>query len=590
VAGLVVVGVALGLLPVAFALCTSAMIGAVPGAVAEGGDGPAWERLVVLFLLSCAAFATQQVMAPVQAALGELMARRVDSGVNRRLMAASLRPSGLGPLEDAELLDELNEAGRELEYGYQTPGTACSGLFALVSRYIQLVGFVVAIAVILSWPAAVTTAVIALMFRHGQRNGLREYSAVFRTLAADRRKSDYLRRVAVEAPAAKEIRVFGLVRWLTRRYEEAYLAWTGPVWSERRRIYLRPYVRYTVAALVLGPPVLLLAVRGAAAGDLSLGGLALVVQAFLAVVRLGDFYPDSDMQTQFGLNSYTSLVAFEKGAARFSGREGREAGGSECLEGDIRFDGVHFSYPGGREVFSGLDLTIRQQRSTAIVGLNGSGKTTLVKLLARLHEPDAGAVRVAGTDLRSVPVDAWRGRMNVVFQDYLRYEVSAAENIGYGAVEHLDDREGIVDAARAAGIAQVLEDLPRGYDTPLSSGLSGGTDLSGGQWQRVAIARALFAASHGSSVLVLDEPTASLDVRAEAKFHEEFVRLAAGRTMVLLSHRFSTVRHADRIVVLGGGRVLEQGTHDELMSADGRYAQMFRYQAERFTEEAEGRE
>jgi ATP-binding cassette subfamily B protein len=253
--------------------------------------------------------------------------------------------------------------------------------------------------------------------------------------------------------------------------------------------------------------------------------------------------------------------------------------------GSIHFDNVSFQYPGQqRLIFDGLDLTIPMGRCTALVGVNGAGKTTLVKLLARLYEPTAGAIRLNGVDIRSYPVDAWRATLAVIFQDFARYEVSAADNVAFGAVAHSEDRSGIRAAIEAVGLHDMLEALPRGIDTPLARHLSDGADLSGGQWQRVALARALFAFRHGCSILVLDEPTASLDVRAEARFFGEFTESARGATTLLISHRFSTVRQADLIVVLENGRVSELGSHEELLSSDGRYAHLFRLQADRFAD------
>ncbi len=232
-----------------------------------------------------------------------------------------------------------------------------------------------------------------------------------------------------------------------------------------------------------------------------------------------------------------------------------------------------------------LELTLAAGRCTAIVGLNGAGKTTLVKLLARLYEPTAGRLLVDGQDVRSFAVDDWRRRIGVIFQDFNRYELSAAENIGWGSIELAGDRDRVREAARKAGVLATLDALPRGLDTPLSRQYQGGADLSGGQWQRVAIARALFALESGAGILVLDEPTAALDVRAEVAFFDRFVELTRGVTSVLISHRFSSVRNADRIVVLEGGRVIEAGTHDELLELGGRYAELFRLQAERFLED-----
>jgi ATP-binding cassette subfamily B protein len=219
------------------------------------------------------------------------------------------------------------------------------------------------------------------------------------------------------------------------------------------------------------------------------------------------------------------------------------------------------------------------------VGVNGAGKTTLVKLLTRLYTPDRGRITVDGRDIRELDLDAWRSCFGIVFQDFNRYEAAAADNIGLGAVAHRTDVAGIRRAAATAGILPTLEGLPRGIDTPLVRHLTDGVDLSGGQWQRIAIARALFALDRGASVLVLDEPTASLDVRAEARFFDEFVGLTQGVTSLLISHRFSTVRHADTIVVLDGGAVVERGSHQELLAAGDRYATLFRLQAQRFTDD-----
>ncbi len=229
-----------------------------------------------------------------------------------------------------------------------------------------------------------------------------------------------------------------------------------------------------------------------------------------------------------------------------------------------------------------LDLTVEAGRSLAIVGLNGAGKTTLVKLLARLYEPQSGRILVDGRELREYPVRAWRRRLAAIFQDFVHYELPVRDNVGFGAVELLHDDERIRGALARAGALDLVEALPQGLETTLSREEAGGAELSGGEWQRVAIARALLAVDGGAGVLVLDEPTANLDVRAEAAFFDRFLELTRGLTTILISHRFSTVRRADRIVVLDDGRVVEVGTHAELLAARGRYAELFHLQAERF--------
>jgi ATP-binding cassette subfamily B protein len=249
----------------------------------------------------------------------------------------------------------------------------------------------------------------------------------------------------------------------------------------------------------------------------------------------------------------------------------------------VALAGVGFRYPCGRPaVLDGLDLVLPAGRCTAVVGVNGAGKTTLVKLLTRLYEPTAGRITVDGTDLRALPVDGWRRQVSVVFQDFVRYELTAAENIACGAVHLPPDRDAVRAAAARAGVLDVLERLPRGLDTVLSRAHRGGAELSGGQWQRVAIARSLYALDAGARLLILDEPTAALDVRAEAAFFDSFVALTRGVTSVLISHRFSSVRRADRVAVLDGGRVVELGGHAELLASEGHYARLFRLQAERF--------
>jgi ATP-binding cassette subfamily B protein len=259
------------------------------------------------------------------------------------------------------------------------------------------------------------------------------------------------------------------------------------------------------------------------------------------------------------------------------------AGGAGVPSDEIRFEGVAFSYPGGTtKVLDELDLVIPAGRSLAIVGVNGAGKSTLIKLLCRSYEPTAGRITVDGIDLASLDAVEWRHRLAPVFQDSTRFELPAYANVGFGRVDAAEDREGIEAAAVDAGIAGPVEALPLGWDTPLSTAYAGGADLSGGEWQKVGLARALFAVRHGASVLILDEPAAHLDARAEAELYERFLALTEGLTTIVISHRFSTVRRADSIVVLDGGRVVEQGAHDALMAQGGAYAEMFTLQAARF--------
>src|SRR5665811_1800179 len=291
------------------------------------------------------------------------------------------------------------------------------------------------------------------------------------------------------------------------------------------------------------------------------------------------YYIESDVPTQYGMLAAAAklrlerLVAAPAEPAEPQGPRGPrepQAGGAgraptptpvaaSLPRERLLLSGLRFGYPGSSQlVLDGLDLELPAGRSTAVVGVNGAGKTTLVKLLTRLYEPTEGRISADGLDIAGLDPVLWRRQVSVIFQDFVRY------------------------AAAMAGILDAFDHLPDGLDTPLSRAYPGGVDLSGGQWQRIAIARSLYALQAGAKVLVLDEPTAALDVRAEVAFFDRFVELTRGVTSLLISHRFSSVRRADRIVVIDGGRVVEQGSHDELMATDGHYARLFRLQAERF--------
>jgi ABC-type multidrug transport system fused ATPase/permease subunit len=245
---------------------------------------------------------------------------------------------------------------------------------------------------------------------------------------------------------------------------------------------------------------------------------------------------------------------------------------------EIRFRNVNFAYPGTTDpVLVGFDLTIPAGTSLAIVGQNGAGKTTLAKLLCRLYDPNEGAIEIDGVDLREIDIDAWRQRVTAVFQDFTKFELPLRDNVSPAGAPD----EAIEQALMQAGAAHLAS-----LDTVLARGYQNGTDLSGGQWQRIALARALCAVKLGAGVVLLDEPTAQLDVRGESEIFDRILRATDHATTILISHRFSTVRHADRICVLEHGRVVELGTHDELIALGGRYRTMFELQASRFGESA----
>ncbi|MFJ6805569.1 ABC transporter ATP-binding protein [Streptomyces anulatus] len=589
-----VVNIVLGLLPLVFIVAMSVLMQRLPDAMGEGLGS-----VGVPLALAAAALVGQQLLAPYRTHVHEVVVRRVDGRCVQRVMGAALRDAPIGMLEDAETLDLLGQARSAFEKQSRTPGDAAAGLLALVSRYAQLTGSCVLVAIALGPWAGVVVAVTALVTRFGQRGSLGRFAKLFGSLSGRWRRMDYIRRTASGKETAKEIRVFGLSGWFRDRHDQEIHGYLRPLWEGRRRLLFLPFVALSAVGLAGGALALLLLAGRTADNSLSVLELAIAVQGILIPLRFGVYFPESDVQTQYGMYSAEAAEKFERLAERpeYRSRDPRSRrvertdapGNDVVLKESVRFEDVVFRYDSGvHAVIDHLDLEIEAGRSTAVVGLNGAGKSTLVKLLTRLHDPESGTVRVDGTDLKAVDPEAWRRSFAVIFQDYNRYELSVAENIRMGAPDADDSPETLRAMERAvdrAGARPVLDALADGWDTVLSSQYRGGRDLSGGQWQRIALARALFAVEKGARVLVLDEPTAQLDVRAEVEFFDRFLGLTEGLTSVIISHRFSTVRRADRIVVLEDGKVAEQGTHEELLALGGRYHELFHLQASRFEDD-----
>ncbi|MFJ9951766.1 ABC transporter ATP-binding protein [Kitasatospora sp. NPDC091207] len=585
----VLVHLVVGLLPIAFIAWTSRVIAEIPAAAAAGGTaGAAWEKVASALGIAVGAFVLQQLLTPFQTVISEVVTRRVDGACIGRLMDGALNDLPAAELERQDVLDLLSDARSAFDRARPTPGDAAAGALALVARYAQLAGAAVMVTVTLGIAPGVMVAVTALVIRFGQRGSLGRFATLLGSLAGPRRRVGYLRRAAGGPELAKETRMLGLLPWLLGRHEQEARDYLEPLWTGRRRLLFWPFVGLAVVGLLGGGAALVVLARSGADGTLSLLQLSVALQAVLIPMRFGVYFPESDVQTQYGLAAYDSLVRFEALArARVpvprTALDGPAAEGPPAVDGPIRFEGVAFRYQeDGPDVLRGLELELLPGRSTAIVGLNGSGKTTLVKLLAGLHQPTGGRITAAGTDLAGLSAADWQRRIAVIFQDFTRYQLTAAENIGMGRPELLGDRAALLAAAERAGAAEIVERLPKGLDTVLSTQYEGGSDLSGGQWQRIALSRALLAVDAGASLLILDEPTAQLDVRAEAAFFDRFLEMTEGITSVIIAHRFSSVRRADRIVVLADGGVVESGTHEELMELDGRYAELFRIQAERF--------
>jgi ATP-binding cassette subfamily B protein len=549
--------------------------GALVGAVEAGRSAvPALAAVGAVFLL-------ERLLGPVDALATGALARRVDERLTERLMASVAGPPGLAHVEDPKVLDAVAKAQGALQG--TNPAWA---VYALRGVWAQRLQGVLSLAIVFSWRwwAALAIAVTCGFGFAISRWQYQHVTLVMHGRTEKLRRVHYLRRLALTEEMAKETRVFGLAGWLVDRYRTRWLAVMRDIWSKRQEGWLAAVGGF---ALIGGVEILVLTalVRD---GGVSTGRAVVVAGAVLASAVLGMFH-GGHRQLVEALEGMGELEALERAArASAGGVVGGTASAEALPRREIRFEGVGFTYPGReRPLFQSLDLAIEAGRSLAIVGENGAGKTTLVKLLARLYDPQAGRITVDGQDLREIAPGSWHRRVAAIFQDFVQFELTAYDNVAFGALARTGDRAAVAQAAERAGAERVVQRLTDGWQTPLSRQLKGGAQLSGGEWQRLALARALFAVNAGAGVLVLDEPTASLDVRGEAEVYEKFLELTRGVTTIVISHRFSTVRRADRIVVLEGGRVIEDGTHDELVRAGGRYATMYALQAARF-EEAPG--
>ena len=526
-------------------------------------------RLALLLLAELSLAVLTDVLGRVVSLADALLAERFTNVSSIRLMqhAATL---DLEDFEDSELQDKLDRARR------QTAGrtTLISQMFGRAQDLVTVASFAAGLAAYAPWLIALLLLALVPAFLGEAHFNAQDYALSF-ARTAERRELDYVRQTGASTETAKEVKIFGLNDFLIERYRQLSLA----MQAENRRLAVRRAgwggafaalgtVGYTIAYAYLAWRTL--------SGGFSIGDLTFLAGSFLRLRGLleGLLTGFSNLASQ-ALYLDDLFSFFEVEPEIHSPAHPRPFPATISI--GFVFEGVGFRYPGAeRWAVRNLSFTLHPGETLALVGENGAGKTTLVKLLARLYDPDEGRILLDGHDIREYDLDALRGNMGVIFQDFVRYYMTAADNIAVGRIEARADQRRVEAAARRGLADDVIRRLPRQYEQMIGRRFRSGVELSGGEWQKIAIARAYM---RDAPLLILDEPTAALDARSEFEVFQRFKELSAGRTAVLISHRFSSVRMADRILVMAGGEIEASGTHEALLAQRGRYAELFELQA-----------
>jgi len=538
-------------------------------AAAHAGRTPDWWHLATLVGLELGIAVVGEGLARLSSLLESLLGDLFANRLSVRLMehAATL---DLAQFEDAEIYDHLERARR------QTTGRI--GLFTLLlgtaQDLITLVSLAGVLLVQLPWLLLLLTIAVLPAFLGEAHFASLGYSLLF-SWTPERRLLDYLRYMGASDESAKEVKLFGLSKFLVGRYADL----SDKFYQENKKLAVRRNIVSTLLVTLgtlgyYGAYVVI--IYRTVLGVFSIGTLTFLAGSFRqsrdliqrVLLALSQIYEQSlylsDLFTFFDVRP---TVVSQPGARAVP----------RPIRTGFQFENVGFRYPGSqRWAVRHLSFTFEPHERIALVGENGAGKTTLVKLLARLYDPDEGRILLDGVDLRDYDLDSLRKNIGIIFQDFVRYDFILRENIGVSQVEALDDDARIREAARRSLADSVAQRVPQGFDQMLGRRFDNGVELSGGEWQKVALARAYM---RDAQVLILDEPTAALDARAEYEVFLRFAELTKGRMAVLISHRFSTVRMADRILVLKGGELVDDGTHEELLARGGLYAELFSLQA-----------
>ncbi len=527
------------------------------------------DRLLGLVALELGLAVLSDVLGRIVALLDSLLGELVTNASSVALMehAATL---DLEDFEDSELQDQLDRARR------QTTGrmTLMGQLFGQAQDIVTIVSFAAGLVVYAPWLILLLAIALVPAFLGEAYFNAQSYSLSYMR-TPERRQLDYVRQTGASVETAKEVKIFGLNAFLIDRYRRL----AGDFYQDNRRLALRR-AGWGGTLTALGTLGYYAAyawlIWRTLAGQFTIGDLTFLAGSFRRLRTLLEGLLTGFSQTAGQALYLDDLFSFFEIVPEISSPKDPRPFPVPIRQGFV-FEDVGFIYPGAeRWAVRHLSFTLHAGEVLALVGENGAGKTTLVKLLARLYDPDEGRILLDGHDLREYDLDGLRANLGVIFQDFVRYHLTAAENIAVGRIEARDDRARIEQAAERSLADEVIERLPAKYDQVIGKRFRTGVELSGGEWQKVAIARAYM---RDAQLLILDEPTAALDARSEFQVFQRFKELSEGKTAVLISHRFSSVRMADRILVLADGRVEAMGTHEELLAQRGRYAELFELQA-----------
>ena len=527
------------------------------------------DRLGLLLLLEFGLAILSDLLGRMVSYADGLLSELFTNATSIRLMehAATL---DLEDFEDPDLQDKLDRARRQTMGRMNLMGQ----LFGQVQDSITVISFAVGLMVYAPWlMLLLAIALVPAFVGEAHFNSL-DYSLNFQW-TPERRQLEYLRQMGASVESAKEVKIFNLNRFFIARFREV-----SDRFFRANRLLARKRAVWGTLLATLGTLGYYVAYAYIAwrtvKGDFSIGDLTFLAGSFRRLRQLLE-------GLLIGFSQVAGQALYLDDLFSFFEIQPEITSGHDALPiprpivRGFTFENVGFRYPGAeRWALRGLDFDLRAGEVLALVGENGAGKTTLVKLLARLYDPDEGRILLDGRDLRDYDLDDLRANIGVIFQDFMRYHLSAADNIGVGQIDAMNDAARIREAARRAMADEVIEALPQGYDQLIGRRFKTGVDLSGGQWQKIAIARAYM---RDAQVMILDEPTAALDARSEFEVFQRFKELSSGRTAVLISHRFSSVRMADRILVLSEGRLEASGTHEGLLAQGGRYAELFELQA-----------